>query len=76
MNLQDTSGDIELNLGVKGILYFEMEAIAVIKEADTVGDSRLVQSNCRLPVWRLIHALGSLTSLDGNTILVGGITTT
>jgi acetylornithine deacetylase/succinyl-diaminopimelate desuccinylase-like protein len=73
MNLQDTSGDIELNLGVKGILYFEMEAIG----GDGGGPTRseihgsykaIVDS----PVWRLMHALSSLTSVDGNTILVPG----
>ncbi len=73
MNLQDTMGDIELNLGVKGILYFEMEAIG----GDWGGPSRSeihgsYKAVVDSPVWRLIHALSSLTSVDGNTILVPG----
>jgi acetylornithine deacetylase/succinyl-diaminopimelate desuccinylase-like protein len=73
MNLQDTLGDIELNLGVKGILYFEMEAIG----GDWGGPSRSeihgsYKAVVDSPVWRLMHALSSLTSVDGNTILVPG----
>ncbi len=71
MNLQDTAGHIEMNLGVKGILYFEMEASGGPSGGPTRSEihgsyKALVDS----PVWRLMHALSSLTTPDGNTILV------
>ncbi len=73
MGLQDRSGDIELNLGVKGILYFEMEARGGEKGGPTRseihGSYKAVVDS---PVWRLMHALATLTSPDGNTILVPG----
>jgi acetylornithine deacetylase/succinyl-diaminopimelate desuccinylase-like protein len=71
MNIQNTKGDIQLNLGVKGILYFEMESIGgdwggPIRSEIHGSYKALVDS----PVWRLMHALASLTTEDGNTILV------
>jgi acetylornithine deacetylase/succinyl-diaminopimelate desuccinylase-like protein len=73
MNLQDTQGDIELNLGVKGILYFEMEAAGGLwggpARSEIHGSYKAVVDS---PVWRLVQALSSLTSPDGNTILVPG----
>ncbi|MDX1442757.1 MAG: M20/M25/M40 family metallo-hydrolase [Gammaproteobacteria bacterium] len=71
MNLQDAEGRLTLNLGVKGILYFELEA----QGGDWGGPSQfeihgsykaLVDS----PTWRLVNGLSSLVSDDGNTIVV------
>ena len=72
-NSQTPDGKIDMILGVKGIVYFEMTA----RGGDWGGPSQaeihgsykaLVDS----PVWRLVKALSSLTSPDGNTILVPG----
>jgi len=72
-NSQTPDGKINMILGVKGILYVEMTSIG----GDWGGPSRaeihgsfkaLVDS----PVWRLNKALSSLTSADGNTIVVPG----
>lgn len=71
MNLQDVDGKLVLNLGVKGILYFEL----VAQGGEWGGPSQyeihgsykaLVDS----PTWRLVNGLSSLVSADGNTILV------
>lgn len=72
-NSQTASGELQLNLGVKGILYFEMEATGGDRGGPTQSEihgsyKAIVDS----PVWRLMHALSSLTSADGNTILVPG----
>ncbi|MCK7595223.1 M20/M25/M40 family metallo-hydrolase [Pseudomarimonas salicorniae] len=73
MNLQRPSGEATLNLGVKGIIYFELEA----RGGDWGGPSRndihgsykvLVDS----PALRLIQAIASMTSKDGNTIMIEG----
>jgi acetylornithine deacetylase/succinyl-diaminopimelate desuccinylase-like protein len=73
MSVQGPDGAATLLLGVKGILYFEMEA----RGGDWGGPQRseihgsykaIVDS----PTWRLVQALASLTSADGNTITVPG----
>lgn len=73
MNLQNRSGKINLALGVKGILYFELEARGGDwggpAEAEIHGSYKsLVDS----PTWRLAQGLATLTSKDGNTITVPG----
>ncbi|MGH8497060.1 MAG: M20/M25/M40 family metallo-hydrolase [Gammaproteobacteria bacterium] len=72
-NSQTPEGNTDLALGVKGILYLEMEATGGPQggpKAHEVHGSlkALVDS----PVWRLLHALGTMTSADGNTILIPG----
>ena len=72
-NSQSASGDMDLNLGVKGILYFELEATGGAKGGPTKSEihgsyKAIVDS----PVWRLVQALSTLTTPDGNTILVPG----
>ena len=73
MNLQRASGEATLNLGVKGIIYFELEA----RGGDWGGPARndihgsykvLVDS----PTLRLVQAIASMTSKDGNTITIDG----
>jgi acetylornithine deacetylase/succinyl-diaminopimelate desuccinylase-like protein len=72
-NSQTPDGRINMILGVKGIVYFEM--IATGGEwggpslAEIHGSYKAIVDS---PVWRLIKALSSLTSPDGNTILVPG----
>ncbi len=72
-NSQNANGETRLNLGVKGILYVEMEAVGGDwggpTKAEIHGSYKAIVD---APVWRLMHALASLTSEDGNTILVPG----
>lgn len=70
---QDRSGAVTLNLGVKGIVYFELEAKGNEKGgpvgAEVHGSTKALLD---APTWRLVQALASMTSPDGNTILVPG----
>jgi len=73
MNLQNPSGAVTVNLGVKGILYFELEATGNMQggpmRAEVHGSLKAITDS---PVWRLTQALASLTTPDGNTIRVKG----
>jgi acetylornithine deacetylase/succinyl-diaminopimelate desuccinylase-like protein len=70
---QDPNGNASLSLGNKGILYFELEAVG-----DSSGGPMRAEIHGSLkaivdaPALRLVQALASLTSPDGNTILVDG----
>lgn len=72
-NSQRPDGTVSVILGVKGIIYFEMIASggewggpAV---AEIHGSYKAIVGS---PVWRLVQALSTLVSADGNTILVPG----
>jgi acetylornithine deacetylase/succinyl-diaminopimelate desuccinylase-like protein len=70
---QERSGNVTLNLGVKGIVYFELEAKGGERGgpvgAEVHGSTKaLVES----PTLRLVQAIATLTSRDGNTITVPG----
>lgn len=68
---QETTGDIGMFLGVKGITYFELEARGGERggpRAQEIHSSYEVITDS--PVWRLTQALATLTSKDGNTIMV------
>ncbi len=72
-NSQSPDGKINMILGVKGIVYFEVIATGGEwggpSKAEIHGSYKAIVDS---PVWRLIKALSSLTSPDGNTILVPG----
>lgn len=72
-NAQDASGDVSMFLGVKGILYVELEATGHAgggpMNAEIHGSLKAIVDS---PVWRLVQALASMTSEDGNTILIDG----
>ena len=72
-NSQSPTGAVEMALGVKGIVYFEMESTGGPQGGPATAE---VHSSLKAitdsPVWRLTQALASLTSADGNTILVPG----
>jgi acetylornithine deacetylase/succinyl-diaminopimelate desuccinylase-like protein len=72
-NSQAPDGSVGMFLGVKGIVYFEMEAQGGPhggpQQAEIHGSYKVLVDS---PVWRLAQALASLTSDDGNTILVPG----
>jgi acetylornithine deacetylase/succinyl-diaminopimelate desuccinylase-like protein len=72
-NSQRPDGTISVILGVKGILYVEMIANGGSWGGPAVAEihgsfKAIVDS----PVWRLVNALSTLVSEDGNTILVPG----
>ena len=70
-NSQRPDGNISVILGVKGILYMELTATGGSwggpARAEIHGSYKAIVDS---PVWRLVKALSSLTSPDGNTILV------
>ncbi len=72
-NSQQPSGELSMFLGVKGILYTEMEVVGGAKggptKAEIHGSYKAIVDS---PVWRLVHALATLTSEDGNTIAIPG----
>lgn len=73
MNLQGADGSATLNLGVKGIIYFELEA----RGGDWGGPARAdIHGSLKVlvdsPTLRLIQAIASMTSKDGNTITIDG----
>jgi acetylornithine deacetylase/succinyl-diaminopimelate desuccinylase-like protein len=72
-NSQNVVGDFGMSLGVKGILYLELEAkggeAGGPMTAEIHGSYKAIVD---APAWRLVQALSTLTSADGNTILVPG----
>jgi acetylornithine deacetylase/succinyl-diaminopimelate desuccinylase-like protein len=72
-NGQSRTGDVSVSLGVKGIVYFEMEARGGPRGGPSSAE---IHSSYKAitdsPVWRLTQALASLTTPDGNTIVVPG----
>lgn len=73
MNAQTRGGDVIMNLGVKGIIYVEMEARGGQHggpaNAEIHGSYKAIVD---APAMRLVQALASLTTPDGNTIRVPG----
>ncbi len=72
-NSQDRDGGLTLSLGVKGIIYFELEAHG--NEHGGPMNNEIHGSYKAVvdaPAWRLSQALASLTTEDGNTIRVPG----
>lgn len=67
-------GAVSMQLGNKGILYVELEA----RGNPTTGGPQKAEihsswkATTDAPAWRLTQALASLTSPDGNTILIPG----
>lgn len=73
MNIQRPDGSASLNLGVKGIVYFELES----KGGAWGGPARSevhgsVKSLVDSPTLRLVQAIASMTTPDGNTITIPG----
>lgn len=70
-NSQEPDGDVSMFMGVKGILAFEMEARGGPHggpvKSEIHGSYKVITDS---PVLRLTQAIASLTSPDGNTILV------
>ena len=69
---QDPGGEIGLNLGVKGIVYFELELDGASwgKGPGQFGIHGSTKAVVDSPVWRMIQALATMTGPDGNQVLV------
>ncbi len=71
LNAQDASGAVSLPLGVKGIVAFELEATGGPQGGPAQAEIHSsLKAIVDAPAWRLTQALASLTTPDGNTILV------
>jgi acetylornithine deacetylase/succinyl-diaminopimelate desuccinylase-like protein len=73
-NSQDQTGKVQNFLGVKGILYFELEVDGKSwgygpTEFDIHGSMKCLTDS---PTWRLVQALASMTTPDGNQVLIDG----
>lgn len=72
---QDIHGKARMVLGNKGIVYLELRCTG--KRWGRGPQSRWLHSSRKAvvdsPVWRLIHALSTLTTPDGNKIAISGI---
>jgi acetylornithine deacetylase/succinyl-diaminopimelate desuccinylase-like protein len=72
-NSQTPTGEVSFDLGVKGNVVFELEA-----RGNPSGGPQRAEIHSSLkaivdaPAWRLVQALATLTSPDGNDILVPG----
>jgi acetylornithine deacetylase/succinyl-diaminopimelate desuccinylase-like protein len=71
---QTVDGTVTICPGTKGIAYFELECSGELwgrgpKKFDVHGSNKVVVDS---PTWRLIHALESMTSGDGNRCLIDG----
>jgi len=70
-NSQRPDGAMSMILGVKGIIYFELEAKGGAHGGPTTAEIHgSYKASVDSPVWRLVQALASMTSKDGNTILI------
>ena len=74
MGGQAVDGTVTISPGTKGVAYFELECSGEKwgrgpKKFDIHGSNKVVVDS---PVWRLVHALESMTSSNGNTCLIEG----
>jgi acetylornithine deacetylase/succinyl-diaminopimelate desuccinylase-like protein len=71
---QDQKGKVQMTLGVKGIVYFELELDGKSwgygpTEFDIHGSNKAWVDS---PAWRMMQALSTFTTKDGNKVLVEG----
>ena len=70
---QDNNGNVSVNLGSKGIVELELVASGEKWGRGPKGDIHSSQkANVDSPVWRLVAALNSLVTPDGNTPVIDG----
>jgi acetylornithine deacetylase/succinyl-diaminopimelate desuccinylase-like protein len=70
---QDMNGNVAVNLGSKGVIELELVASGAKWGRGPKGDIHSSQkANVDSPVWRLVHALDSLVTPDGNTATIDG----
>jgi acetylornithine deacetylase/succinyl-diaminopimelate desuccinylase-like protein len=63
---RNRAGRLVINLGVKGMLYLELEAHGLSREMHSSWGA--VVEN---PAWRLVHALASIRAPDGRVLVDG-----
>ncbi len=71
---QDIKGKVVMTLGVKGIIYFELELAGADWGKGPIefgihGSNKAWVDN---PAWRMIQALRTMTTPDGNEVLIEG----
>jgi acetylornithine deacetylase/succinyl-diaminopimelate desuccinylase-like protein len=70
---QGLDGAVTVNLGAKGVIECELTADGLTWGRGPVRDTHSsMKSMVDSPVWRLVHALSTLTSPDGNTPTIDG----
>jgi acetylornithine deacetylase/succinyl-diaminopimelate desuccinylase-like protein len=74
MGGQTVDGTVTICPGTKGIAYFELECSGESwgkgpRRFDIHGSNKVIVDN---PAWRLVHALKTMTSPDGNTCFIDG----
>jgi len=72
---QDQDGRIRMSLGYKGIVYLELECSGKSwgrgpQEYDIHSSNKAIVDS---PAWRLTQGLSTMTSPDGNSILIDGL---
>jgi acetylornithine deacetylase/succinyl-diaminopimelate desuccinylase-like protein len=76
MGLQGSDGSVTVNLGAKGVIELELVADG---NAWGRGPAKDVHSSLKAmvdsPAWRLVKALDTLVSKDGNTVMIDGLPT-
>jgi acetylornithine deacetylase/succinyl-diaminopimelate desuccinylase-like protein len=70
---QDTTGGVNIQLGAKGIVEAELVSTGAHWGRGPTHDIHSsLKAAVDSPTWRLIHALNTLVSADGNTVTVDG----
>ena len=71
---QGPSGRVEMNLGYKGMIYADLVASGASwgRGPKTGPLHGMTKSVVDSPVWRLVHALATITEPDGNRVAVKG----
>jgi acetylornithine deacetylase/succinyl-diaminopimelate desuccinylase-like protein len=70
---QGLDGAVTVNLGAKGVIECELTCDGLTWGRGPIRDTHSsMKSMVDSPVWRLVHALGTLTTPDGNTPAIDG----
>ena len=70
---QGPNGEVNVNLGSKGIVELELVASGESWGRGPRGDIHSsLKAAIDSPVWRLVHALNTLVTPDGNTVAIEG----
>jgi acetylornithine deacetylase/succinyl-diaminopimelate desuccinylase-like protein len=70
---QDPDGDVEINLGAKGVIELELVASGAHSGRGPAKDVHSsLKASVDSPAWRLVQALNTLVSPDGNDPAIDG----
>ncbi len=71
--LQGSDGGVTVNLGAKGVIEVELTASSLLWGRGPMRDTHSsFKAMVDSPVWRLVHALTTLVTPDGNTPAIDG----